>query len=242
MELKKRALAERLASIEEERRNVINEAREQAELELDAVRERLRRVETSFATPAIPRDRLIAASEQLNELEKKVIPLSSPRVPVAPPPRDLRVGDTVWISTLNKTGEIAVLGEQGVQVTVGGFRLEVPLNALELRHRAPVIQDGPRVRMPARASPGIELHLRGWRAEDAIPRLDKYLDDAYLAGLPYIRIIHGKGTGTLRRVVREQLANHPLVKSFRPGDMHEGGEGATIAVLIESQASMTEQT
>jgi len=67
--------------------------------------------------------------------------------------------------------------------------------------------------------------------------LDKYLDDAYLASLPYARIIHGKGTGTLRKVVREALAEHPLVASFRPGELNEGGEGVTVVKLVPRSPS-----
>ncbi|HIP95743.1 MAG TPA: hypothetical protein EYH32_00825, partial [Anaerolineae bacterium] len=70
------------------------------------------------------------------------------------------------------------------------------------------------------------------RVEEAIPHLDKHLDDAYLAGLPSVRIIHGKGTGALRRAVREQLEEHPLVASYHPGDQHEGGDGVTVAELV----------
>jgi len=78
-----------------------------------------------------------------------------------------------------------------------------------------------------------ELHLRHLTLDEALPKLDKYLNDAFMAGLYQVRIIHGKGTGTLRQVVREQLAKHPLVKSFRPGDYGEGGEGVTIVELSE---------
>jgi len=65
-----------------------------------------------------------------------------------------------------------------------------------------------------------------------IPRLEKYLDDAYLAGLPWVRIIHGKGTGALRRAVREALAHHPLVAEMRPGEQGEGGDGVTVVRLV----------
>jgi DNA mismatch repair protein MutS2 len=77
----------------------------------------------------------------------------------------------------------------------------------------------------------MELDLRGLRVEEIIPRLDKYLDDAFLAGLPFVRIVHGKGTGALRQAVRQELRSHPLVKSQRPGDDGEGGSGVTVAYL-----------
>ncbi|HEX9028248.1 MAG TPA: Smr/MutS family protein, partial [Anaerolineales bacterium] len=80
-------------------------------------------------------------------------------------------------------------------------------------------------------SPGLELDLRGQRAEDALDALDRYLDSAYLAGLPFVRIIHGKGTGRLREVVRQALNEHPHVRSFEAGGDKEGGEGVTVARL-----------
>ncbi|HEX7974258.1 MAG TPA: endonuclease MutS2 [Anaerolineales bacterium] len=84
------------------------------------------------------------------------------------------------------------------------------------------------------ASPGLELDLRGQRAEDALDALDRYLDSAYLAGLPFVRIIHGKGTGRLREVVRQTLNQHPHVRSFEAGGDKEGGEGVTVARLAVS--------
>jgi len=76
-----------------------------------------------------------------------------------------------------------------------------------------------------------ELHLRRLNVDEALIRLDRYLNDAFIAGLPAVRLIHGKGTGTLRQAVREELKTHPLVKSFRPAELEEGGNGATIVEL-----------
>ncbi len=78
---------------------------------------------------------------------------------------------------------------------------------------------------------GVELDLRGKRAAEVESELDRFLNDASRAGLPYARIIHGKGTGALRQVVQEQLTGHPLVTSFRNGEAGEGGDGVTIATL-----------
>ena len=84
------------------------------------------------------------------------------------------------------------------------------------------------------AAIGKELHLIGRTTDEARDILEKYLDDAFLAGLASVRIIHGKGTGALRRAVEELLAAHPLVTSHRSGEPHEGGAGATVAVLGQS--------
>jgi DNA mismatch repair protein MutS2 len=86
--------------------------------------------------------------------------------------------------------------------------------------------------VPAAESPGIEISLRGMRADDALDTLEKYLDRAYLAGLPYVRVVHGKGTGTLRKLARELLRQHPLVAAVQEAAPHEGGEGVTIAKLV----------
>ena len=76
-----------------------------------------------------------------------------------------------------------------------------------------------------------EVRLRHLTQDEALPRLDQFLHDAFMAGLYQVRIIHGKGTGTLRLMVQRHLANHPLVKSYRPGEYGEGGSGVTIAEL-----------
>ena len=78
-----------------------------------------------------------------------------------------------------------------------------------------------------------EVHLRHLTVDEALLKLDKYLNDALMAGLYQVRVVHGKGTGTLRQVVRKQLAKHPLVKSYRPGGYGEGGAGVTIVELTD---------
>ena len=77
-----------------------------------------------------------------------------------------------------------------------------------------------------------ELRIRRLTVDEALFQLDHYLNDAFMAGLPFVRIIHGKGTGTLRRAVHEVLARHPLVKSYHLGDYGEGDYGVTIVELV----------
>ncbi len=78
-----------------------------------------------------------------------------------------------------------------------------------------------------------ELHLRQLTIDEALPKLDQYLNDAFMAGLYQVMIIHGKGTGTLRQAVREKLSHHPLVESYRPAGYGEGGAGVTIVELSQ---------
>jgi DNA mismatch repair protein MutS2 len=77
----------------------------------------------------------------------------------------------------------------------------------------------------------MELDLRGMRAEDALDSLDHYLENAFLAGLPFVRIIHGKGTGRLRQVIRDALRASPHVSRHESGSEKEGGDGVTVAHL-----------
>ncbi|MFC1920870.1 Smr/MutS family protein [Chloroflexota bacterium] len=73
-----------------------------------------------------------------------------------------------------------------------------------------------------------EVHLRHLTVDEAVIKLDKYLHDAYVSGLSRVRVIHGKGTGTLRIMVDRELSRHPLVSSYRPGGKGEGGAGVTV--------------
>jgi DNA mismatch repair protein MutS2 len=75
------------------------------------------------------------------------------------------------------------------------------------------------------------LDLRGAKVQEALEVLDRYLDDASLAGLEQVTIVHGMGTGALRDSVRDHATGHPLVRSWRPGERGEGGDGATIVSL-----------
>ena len=78
-----------------------------------------------------------------------------------------------------------------------------------------------------------EIDLHGLIADEALFKVDRFLNDAFVAGMLQVRVVHGKGTGTLRQAVCEMLKNHPLVESFRPGDGWEGGGGATVVELVK---------
>ena len=225
-----RALEERLTETESERREIINQARKEAQQELEQLRRELQQLRRQ----AIRQAEIQQALERVQELEKSVEELP----PVTPLPvpaiEDLQAGDRVWVNSLQREGELTELGEQGAEVQIGTFRARVPLHELEPRSQPARADEGHGVRVtrPAPASVGMELDMRGQTVEEASLSLDKYLDDAYLAGLPHVHIIHGKGTGALRRYVREALQSHPLVADFRRGDRHEGGDGVTVVSLV----------
>jgi DNA mismatch repair protein MutS2 len=148
-----------------------------------------------------------------------------------------RLGETVWVRPLSAEGQITELTASEAEVQVGRLRTRVSLDDLEHRTRSERAADRVERRrdpLPARsASPGMELDLRGQVVEDALPRVDDYLDAAYMAGLPFVRIIHGKGTGVLRRAIRDVLRGHPLVSSSQKGSAKEGGDGVTVVKLVQ---------
>jgi DNA mismatch repair protein MutS2 len=120
-----------------------------------------------------------------------------------------------------------------VLVQVGILKISVPLDELRpcMHEPQPQTSYTRASTIESDASMPAELNFRGLSGDDAIEAVDKYLDAAYLAGLTKVSLIHGKGTGVLRDVVRKYLAKHPLVASFRSGNYNEGGTGITVVVF-----------
>jgi len=235
----------RLAKIEEARREVISAARAEAEAELDSVRADLTEVRDRLATASVEGARggqtlhlaWLAEAEQI--LSRRAS--QARRLPAAETPAPviidgpLLVGDKVWVPSLQTGGELVGIGPHEVEVKVGSFRLKLAPSRIELRQRGEqlAIKAEPSGSVPRPPSPGMELDLRGLTVDDMLVELDHYLDTAYLAGLPFVRIIHGKGTGALRQAVREELRGHPLIGEYRSGESNEGGEGVTVAKLVQ---------
>ncbi len=149
---------------------------------------------------------------------------------------DLHIGDAVQVLSLGLRGTVSTLpnakGELFVQM--GILRSQVSLTDLELIDEptvsGPSIQKSGsgKIKMSKSISIHPELNLIGKTTDEAVYLLDKYLDDAYLAHLPQVRIIHGRGTGALRNAVHARLKRTKYVKSFRIGEFGEGDHGVTI--------------
>jgi DNA mismatch repair protein MutS2 len=152
----------------------------------------------------------------------------------------------VFIRTLNSEGIVTAIGESDAEVQIGTLRVRTRFSDLEKVRlpAAPAAEPAKPSRKPAApepepeagtrkaplaASPGMEVNLRGKLVEDGLDELDRYLERAYAAGLPFVRIVHGKGTGRMREAVREALKDSPLVGSFEEAEENEGGAGVTIA-------------
>ncbi len=238
----------RLANIEEARRTVIAETRSLMQSELEAARREIEQARrqiaqaTQFGAGAGAHEDFLARAEQdvsrrqqdAEEVNLDVVVPGDSEKRLAGP---IEVGDRVWVANLQASGEVLALNERGqdADVQIGNFRLKLPLKRLELRQKAVREEQPGAVRVlarPVHESPGIELDMRGERVEEGLQKLERYLDNAYLARLPWVRIIHGKGTGALRDAVRDLLRHHPAVSEFRAGDAGEGGDGVTVAKLV----------
>jgi len=229
-------LRERLTRIDEERALILEEARQEAATELKRLQEKVHALQRRLQAAGISLEPIAAVDADLEKLEEEIGSLVEPGPPPlhAPPLRPVHPGDTVWVEPLRAQGEVLTVEGRGAEVQVGSARVRVGIEQL-------VLQAAPESRVePARLAyevPQVEvrLDLRGCTVEEALERLDRHLDAASLATLPWVHIVHGKGTGALRRAVRDFLRTHPLVRSYRPGADGEGGEGVTVATLVEGQ-------
>ncbi|SMB98907.1 DNA mismatch repair protein MutS2 [Thermanaeromonas toyohensis ToBE] len=151
------------------------------------------------------------------------------------PPVMVSPGERVWVVALNQEGQVLTFPtSQGeVLVQVGSLKVNVKLDELRLlpEKREKSKEQGRWVVQVTTRSLRPEIDLRGLSIEEACHQADKYLDDAYLAGLKIVSLIHGKGTGALRAALHRYLSTHPLVKSFRFGNAGEGGSGVTVVEL-----------
>jgi DNA mismatch repair protein MutS2 len=148
----------------------------------------------------------------------------------------IRVGDTVRLKEANVLGTVASLSQERGQLEVqaGQVTISLGLDGVE-KVAAPggkgAIEPTIKVVRPASSAVHNELDLRGRRADEIEPAIDSYLNDAFMANLNQVRIVHGFGTGTVRKISRDFLASHPLAKSSRPGGKGEGGDGVTVVQL-----------
>ncbi len=219
-----RRLKEQEAALEAERRaleaartEILAEVRRQAEAEID----RLLSEAAPTVDPAERQRRLWALRHRVRGVGRGES-LATDR---------LRPGDVVRVPGFFQPGRILELDADKALVAVGPLRVQAARSQLIPAQPAASRESPVELVTIPRTPPPAEVQLRGLTADEALRRLEAYLDDAYLAGLSTVRVVHGRGTGTLRRVVREFLGQHPLVAGFRPAEEFAGGEGVTVVEL-----------
>jgi DNA mismatch repair protein MutS2 len=182
--------------------------------------ERLKRAERS--RPALDESR-----RRLREVGARVAPSAPGTEPVA-----LAPGMAVAAEHLGLRGQLVAIAGDSATVRAGSISVRVPVSALRPSAEAATPRPA-RERQPELLTRAVapELMLIGRTTDEVQDLVEKYLDDAFMAGVAHVRLVHGKGTGALRKAVRGVLSDHPLVASFRDGEPAEGGAGATVAAL-----------
>ena len=236
---------ERLAKITSQRDKLIEQAKSEAfritrgaKEEVDNIIKELRQMENEMASKE--KNRKIEAlrkelSSSMGALQPSVESMIVPKV-ATKEIKNLKPGDEVKVITLNQNGSVISVDERKKEavVQIGIMKMTLPFKSLQ-KAKADVkttVTKGTRNIIKSKSGRvKSEVDLRGMNLEEAIMEVDKYLDDACVAGLEYVTIIHGIGTGVLKSGIQEVLKKNKHVKSQRPGQYGEGGAGVTIAVL-----------
>jgi DNA mismatch repair protein MutS2 len=232
----------RLAKLEQVEKERKSEALAEAESIVNSTRQEMERLVREIRESQAERKRVKEThhviEEKLKEIKKERSEVAAPHPAKDPGP--LHVGDRVWMETFKREGEVVAIDDRRgqVKVQIGDFMYMMDRTAVErVKTDESANQETGRVNVrPSgymQSTPEVEpeISLRGMSAEDALDLLDRYLDEARLAGWQEVRIVHGKGQGILRRVVNEYLSKDQRVTEKRLGQWDEGAEGVTIARL-----------
>lgn len=165
------------------------------------------------------------------EIAQKVLNVKSKK-----PPKDLKVGETVEVLTLNQTGTVLAKPDDSgnVKIQVGIMKISSHISSLrraKSREKENLGKSTKKIMSSKAKNIRAEIDLRGHNQEEAFMELDKYLDDAYIAGLKQVQVIHGKGTGVLRQGVKDYLKSNRHVRTSRLGTLSEGGDGVTVVEI-----------
>jgi len=247
-ESSKQALERRLRELERDEERILTRAKQEARALLNRQKQEMDQLLADLRAAALragsepaktSMQELEEARQQFRRLQGETevegpAPQRKPQLKVADD-RDFRAGDEVLVKHLGQRGRLlSDPGDGGeVQVQLGALRLGCRVEQLEklLSEKPTAPQPSYQVVNLSRQSVRMELDLRGQTVDESILKVDKYLDDAAVAGMPQVHIIHGKGTGALRNAVRDYLKTHAAVQSYRFGGPAEGGTGVTVVEL-----------
>ena len=231
----------------EEARRILREAKETADQTIRSIN---KIADTSGIGKQLEAERT-KLREKMNSVDEKLSSKAQKTPKKAISPKTLKIGDGVRVLTMNLNGTVSTLpnAKGDLYVQMGILRSLVNIKDLELLDEASVTGPGlesggkgggkfggkntgsGKIKMSKSFSVSPEINLIGLTVDEAIPQLDKYLDDAYLAHLPQVRVVHGRGTGALKAGVHRHLKKLKYVKEFRLGEFGEGDTGVTIVTF-----------
>jgi DNA mismatch repair protein MutS2 len=207
----------------------------EAEKLVDETRRKLEGLIKELKEEKASKAALKRSKKTIDDLREELAGKRAPERKEVPPGEQPEVGDRVWVDKLQTEGELIEAFGDGkkAKVRIGTVLYTMDLSGLRK------LESGKKPRPlptgvnyePFREELSNEISLRGFTVEEAVEQLDQFFDRIALANFPSVRIVHGKGTGALRRLVREYLSKQPQVDSFELGEWHEGGDGVTIAKL-----------
>lgn len=232
-------LQEEVRRTERERTQVIRDARKEANDAIRDTRTRLTEIEAAAnrSGSVRPGAQVRALRQNLEKVRSQVaIELDLDEEisdkPKAIVPGAIEPGDEVFVQSLGQAGTVTKKAGKEFEVQVGSFKLRRPASDLQRTSSGNASEakvslkvEGTGITMP------VEIDVRGRRAQEIEPEIERYVNDGYMGGMETLRIIHGQGTGALRKAVREQLEGHPLVSGVAPAPKDQGGEGVTVATL-----------
>ncbi len=236
------SVRQELQELRLERRRLLHEAYRQAEGIVENARRdmenRLRQIREAAAQPATAVATAAAARQTLDERSRRLregADQTAPRPAHPLQPEQIAVGRRVWVEKLQAHGTILTFADHGhtARVEVGGLPFTVEVRELGRPQQPATPSQTVSVQRPRPQGPtATEINLVGVRVDEALARLDHFLDHAALAGLSEVRIVHGFGTGRLRAGIHEWLRSQKLVRRFRlGGEKDPGGAGATVVLL-----------
>ncbi len=222
---------------EAEARRIVREARAQADAIFEEL-DRLRKEQEKAASWQAVNDARAAIRGQLKSAEEKLRFQDDVREPVPAPSRPIREGDLVELAGTKRQGVVTGIVGDRLQMETGNMKLTVKASDVRLIEEAEVRekkeaqrQVTTHIRLAGARAAVNELDIRGLMTDEADLQVDQFLDNALMGKLNVVTIIHGKGTGALRKAVHQQLKHHRAVKSFRLGRYGEGEDGVTVVEL-----------
>jgi len=245
-EMARQKLAQRESELESARQQILRKAREEARMILRQAKEEADQIIkelNKLSQVAAEKERNRAMEQYRMRLKQSLDRVEGELAGGArqshkhyEPVKEVRLGETVYINTLGQKGQVLTLPDDNgeIMVQVGIMKVAVKMSdirkAEESDNTAAVITSSKRPSLRL-SSVSPDISVRGQTVDEALMNVDKYLDDAFLAGLKQVTIIHGKGTGALREAIHQYLRHHPHVGSFRLGKYGEGESGVTVVEL-----------